>query len=287
MRRSGYVAGFSARPHSNSDSLSEHPGRKYGQTGGVNTVPSYATLVRADNPGPMTLEGTNSWVLHGAAGVVVVDPGPDLPGHLDQLMSYGPVVLVLLTHGHADHAASAGELSYRTGASVAARDPLLCRRSEPLQDEARLEVEGLPILTVLLSPGHTGDSACFLVGGEDPALLTGDSVLGRGSSMVAHPDGRLADYLTSLHRLAQRCTPSTVLLPGHGPAGGAALEALDRALAHRADRLDQVRRALAAGAKTAEQVVEIVYADVDPALWPAAEATVRAQLSYLADLPFT
>jgi glyoxylase-like metal-dependent hydrolase (beta-lactamase superfamily II) len=235
----------------------------------------------------MTLEGTNSWVLHGTAGVVVVDPGPDLPGHVDQLMSYGPVVLILLTHGHADHAASAGELSHRTGAPVAARDPLLCRRSEPLRDEARLEVEGLPTLTVLLTPGHTGDSACFLVGGDGPALLTGDSVLGRGSTVVAHPDGRLADYLISLHRLASRCTPSTALLPGHGPAGGAALEALDRALAHRADRLDQVRRALAAGSTTAAEVVEVVYADVDRALWPAAEATVRAQLTYLADMPFT
>jgi glyoxylase-like metal-dependent hydrolase (beta-lactamase superfamily II) len=253
----------------------------------VITLPPYATLVRADNPGPMTLEGTNSWVLHGTAGVVVVDPGPDLPGHLDQLTSYGPVLLVLLTHGHADHAESAGLLSHRTGAPVAAREPLLCRRSEPLQDGAQLEVEGLPPLTVLATPGHTGDSVCFLVEGDDPALLTGDTVLGRGSSMVAYPDGRLADYLDSLHRLAERCSGSTVLLPGHGPAGGGAVEALDRALAHRADRLDQVRRALAAGATTAEEVLAIVYADVDRALWPAAEATVRAQLSYLADMPFT
>jgi glyoxylase-like metal-dependent hydrolase (beta-lactamase superfamily II) len=249
-------------------------------------LPSYATLVRADNPGPMTLEGTNSWLLRGTTGVVVVDPGPDLPGHLDRLSSYGPVVLVLLTHGHADHAESASLLSHRTGAPVAARDPLLCRRSEPLQDGAQLEVDGLPPMTVLVTPGHTGDSACFAVDGDIPALLTGDTVLGRGSSMVAHPDGRLADYLGSVHRLAKRCTASTVLLPGHGPAGGSALDALDRALAHRADRLDQVRRALGAGAETPAQVVEIVYADVDRALWPAAEATVRAQLAYLAEMPF-
>jgi glyoxylase-like metal-dependent hydrolase (beta-lactamase superfamily II) len=249
-------------------------------------LPPYATLVRADNPGPMTLDGTNSWVLRGDAGVVVVDPGPELPGHLDQLTSYGPVVLVLLTHGHADHVESASLLSHRTGAPVAARDPLLCLRSEPLHDEAQLEVEGLPTLTVLVTPGHTGDSVCFAVGGDDPALLTGDTLLGRGSSMVAHPDGRLADYLDSLHRLSQRCPESTVLLPGHGPAGADVLGALDQAMAHRADRLDQVRRALAAGAETPEQVFEIVYADVDRALWPAADATVRAQLAYLADMPF-
>jgi glyoxylase-like metal-dependent hydrolase (beta-lactamase superfamily II) len=252
----------------------------------VISLPSYATLVRADNPGPMTLEGTNSWVLRGDAGVVVVDPGPDLRQHLDQLTSYGRVLLILLTHGHADHAQSAALLSHRTGAPVAARDPLLCRRSEPLQDEARLDVEGLPTVTVLVTPGHTGDSVCFAVDGSQPMLLTGDTVLGRGSSMVAHPDGRLADYLASLRRLAQRSTGSTVLLPGHGPAGGSALEALDRAVAHRADRLDQVRRALGAGAQTAEQVAEIVYADVDPGLRSTTEATVRAQLAYLADMPF-
>src|SRR5260221_6635416 len=115
-------------------------------------MPSYATLIRGDNPGPMTLEGTNSWVLHGTRGVLVVDPGPALPAHLDQLTSYGPVVLVLLTHGHPDHADAAGELAHRTGAPVAARDPLLCRRSEPLQDEAVLEVEGLAAVTLLLTP---------------------------------------------------------------------------------------------------------------------------------------
>jgi glyoxylase-like metal-dependent hydrolase (beta-lactamase superfamily II) len=252
---------------------------------GVIDVPPYATLVRADNPGPMTLEGTNSWVLHGAAGVIVVDPGPNLPGHLARLTSYGPVLLVLLTHGHADHADSAVELSHRTMAPVAARDPLLCRRSEPLQDEAKLEVDGLPPVTVLYTPGHTEDSVCFLVDDPvDPGLLTGDTVLGRGSTMVAHPS---ADYLASLHRLSARCSASTVLLPGHGPAGGSALEALDWALAHRIDRLDQVRRALAGGAGTAEEVVAVVYADVDRALGPAAEATVHAQLSYLADMPFT
>jgi glyoxylase-like metal-dependent hydrolase (beta-lactamase superfamily II) len=246
------------------------------------TVPPYAVLVRADNPGPMTLDGTNSWVLRGDAGVVVVDPGPALPAHLDQLTSYGTVLLVLLTHGHADHAESAADFARRVDAPVAARDPLLCRRSEPLGDLDQLEVPGLPALTVLLTPGHTGDSVCFEVDGDEPALLTGDTLLGRGSTMVAYPDGTLADYFTTLRRLAERSGPATVLLPGHGEAGGSAIEVVDRAMAHRADRLDQVRRAVGSGAQTAKQVLEVVYADVDPALWPAAEATVRAQLAYLA-----
>jgi glyoxylase-like metal-dependent hydrolase (beta-lactamase superfamily II) len=248
----------------------------------VTSLPRWATLVRAANPGPMTLEGTNSWVLHGDDGVVVVDPGPGEPDHLDRLASYGPVVLVLLTHGHADHAEASSDFGRRAGAPVVALDPLLCRHSEPLHEGAVLAVPGLPQVTVLLTPGHTGDSVCFAVDDdEQPGLLTGDTVLGRGSTMVAHPDGRIADYLGSLGRLAARCSTTTVLLPGHGPAGGSALEALDRSLAHRAQRLDQVRRALAAGATTAEQVVAAVYADVDPALWPAAEATVQAQLAYL------
>jgi glyoxylase-like metal-dependent hydrolase (beta-lactamase superfamily II) len=243
-------------------------------------IPAWATLVRADNPGPMTLEGTNTWVLRGEAGVVVVDPGPAEPQHTDRLTSYGQVLLVLLTHGHTDHADSALKLSQLVEAPVAARDPLLCRLSAPLQEGDRLDVAGLPTLRVLLTPGHTADSVCFAI---DDAVLTGDTLLGRGSTMVAHPDGRLGDYLDSLHRLAELCTAATVLLPGHGPAGGSALEAVNRQLAHRADRLDEVRRAVGAGARTPEEVLEVVYAEVDRALWPAAEATVRAQLAYLAD----
>ena len=259
--------------------------------GGVSTVPPYAVLVRADNPGPMTLDGTNSWLLLGEAGVVVVDPGPASTAHLDRLTSYGPVLLVLLTHGHPDHAGSARELGERVNAPVVARDPLLCRRSEPLQDLAQLAVAGLATITVLLTPGHTWDSACFAVDGEQRALLTGDTLLGRGSTMVGHPDGGLADYLASLHRLAGLtgltgmaglALPEAVLLPGHGPAGGSVAETVDRALAHRAERLDQVRRAVTAGARTPCEVVARVYAGVDPALWPAAEATVAAQLAYLA-----
>jgi glyoxylase-like metal-dependent hydrolase (beta-lactamase superfamily II) len=242
-------------------------------------IPSYATLVLADNPGPMTLEGTNSWVLRGDAGVVVVDPGPALPAHLDRLTSYGRVLLVLLTHGHADHAASAGELGDRADAPVVALDPLLCRRSEPFHDGDRLEVPGLPPLAVVATPGHTRDSVCFEV---DGALLTGDTLLGRGSTMVGHPDGRLDDYFASLRVLALRATPDTVLLPGHGNAGGSVLEAVDGTLAHRVERLEQVRRAVGAGATTPDEVVAQVYAGVEPGVLPAARATVQAQLAYLA-----
>jgi glyoxylase-like metal-dependent hydrolase (beta-lactamase superfamily II) len=131
------------------------------------------------------------------------------------------------------------------------------------------------------TPGHTSDSLSFVLraGGVPDAVLTGDTVLGRGTTVVAHPDGVLADYLASLQRLRE-LGPATVL-PGHGPELASAGEAAERYLAHREQRLEQVRAAVAAGASSPRAVVEVVYADVDPVLWDAAELSVRAQLAFL------
>jgi glyoxylase-like metal-dependent hydrolase (beta-lactamase superfamily II) len=135
---------------------------------------------------------------------------------------------------------------------------------------------------VLHTPGHTGDSVSFVVEGDGvPAVLTGDTILGRGSSVVAYPDGDLMAYLSSLRRLAE--LGDIAVLPGHGPVLASARVAAAAYLEHRLQRLDQVRAALASGDRTAEEVVRRVYADVDPALWPAAELSVRAQLAYLND----
>jgi glyoxylase-like metal-dependent hydrolase (beta-lactamase superfamily II) len=114
-------------------------------------------------------------------------------------------------------------------------------------------------------------------------LLTGDTVLGRGTTVVAHPDGRLADYLDSLRRLEELIGVRglTDLLPGHGPAQADPLSVVRGYLRHRAERLEQVRTAVAAGARTAREVVEVVYADVPREVWPAAELSVRAQLEHL------
>jgi len=240
-------------------------------------VTATAAVVLAPNPGPMTLEGTNTWVLRaeGHESCVVVDPGPLIEDHLAAVAVQGPVDEILLTHGHFDHSEGAARLADLTGARVRALDPRHRLGDEGLDDGEVVVGGGLEI-RVAHTPGHSSDSLSLLL---PDAVLTGDTILGRGTTVVAHPDGVLADYLTSLKLL--RDLGDVTVLPGHGPelphAGMAAQHYLD----HREQRLDQVRAALAQGATSAREVVEIVYVDVDRVLWPAAEMSVRAQLEYL------
>jgi len=258
-----------------------------GYAGGPATA--RATCVLAPNPSPMTLEGTNTWVLAepGSARAVVVDPGPEDEGHLRAVLAAVEaagrrVAVTLLTHGHADHAAGARRFAELAGSAVRALDPALRLGAEGLGEGDVVSVDGLE-LRVLHTPGHSGDSLCFLLP-ADRALLTGDTVLGRGTTVVSHPGGRLGDYLASLRRLRDlaEAGQAAVLLPGHGPQLDDPLVVATHYLAHRAQRLAQVEAALAAGDRSARDVVRRVYADVDPVLWPAAELSVRAQLDYLA-----
>jgi glyoxylase-like metal-dependent hydrolase (beta-lactamase superfamily II) len=245
------------------------------------TLPSWATLVRADNPGPMTLDGTNTWVLRGTGGAVVVDPGPRDDAHLEAVAALGPVALIVLTHRHPDHAEGAHRFREMVRAPMAATDPAYVVDADPLTDGAELSVPGVR-LRVLATPGHTSDSTSFLASddaGAEVGVLTGDTVLGRGTTVVAHPDGVLADYLHSLERV--RALGAVQLLPGHGPVHADASALAVAYLEHRRARLAQVQAALDDGAVTAVDVVRRVYADVDPVLWPAAELSVRAQLDYL------
>jgi glyoxylase-like metal-dependent hydrolase (beta-lactamase superfamily II) len=245
-------------------------------------VTATAHRLLAPNPGPMTLDGTNTWLLRdpGSDRCVVVDPGPLDDGHVERIVEQGPVALIVLTHGHPDHSEAAPRVAELTGAPVVARDATFCVGAPPLEPGRHPEVGGVEWLTVL-TPGHTADSVCLLLEHEG-ALLTGDTVLGRGTTVVAAPDGRLADYLDSLHRLRDLADEELrLLLPGHGPVLDDPVRVLDHYIAHRAERLEQVRAAREAGAVTPRQVVEIVYADVDTALWSAAEVSVRAQLDYL------
>lgn len=243
-------------------------------------VTPLAGVVLAANPSAMTLDGTNTWLLRDSPqrrSAIVVDPGPADEAHLATVLAAaGTVTLILLTHGHADHAEGAERLHELSGAPVYALDPAHRYGSQGLAEGDRLSGAGVSV-RVLATPGHTADSLSFVLGSS---VLTGDTILGRGSTVVAHPDGVLADYLASLHRLA--ALDGLDVLPGHGPElpdAGAAARAY---LAHREQRLDQVRAVLAASpGASPREVVEQVYAEVDRALWPAAELSARAQLAYL------
>ncbi len=248
--------------------------------GVLRPVTDFASVLLCDNPGPLTLDGTNTWVLRGPGSdeIVIVDPGPDDDAHIDRIASLGGVALVLISHRHGDHTDGIDKLVEATGASVrSVGSGFLRGRGEHLRDGDVVEAAGLRI-EVLATPGHTADSVCFVV---DDAVLTADTVLGRGTAVIDDEDGSLADYLESLRRL--RSLGQRTVLPGHGPelADLAAVTAMY--LSHRQERLEQVRRALRVLGEdaTARQVVEQVYADVDESLWDAAESSVRAQLRYL------
>ncbi|MFI9119503.1 MBL fold metallo-hydrolase [Streptomyces bikiniensis] len=247
-----------------------------------------AVNVLAPNPSAMTLDGTNTWLLSepGSDLAVVVDPGPLDEGHLRNVAATAEklgkrVALTLLTHGHPDHAEGAGRFAELTRTPVRALDPALRLGDEGLGEGDVVTVGGLE-LRIVPTPGHTSDSLSFHLP-ADRAVLTGDTILGRGTTMVAHPDGRLGDYLDSLRRLRSLTVDDGVrtVLPGHGPVLEDAQGAVEFYLAHRASRLAQVETAAENGLRTAPEVVAHVYADVDRSLWPAAELSVRAQLEYL------
>lgn len=241
-------------------------------------------VILAPNPGPMTLDGTNSYLIGapGSGSVVVVDPGPDEAGHIATIAATGTVELILLTHFHSDHSGASAELSRITGAPVRAVDPAFCIDGEPLLDGETIDAAGVRV-HVVATPGHSADSTCFVVpdDGENGSILTGDTILGRGTTVIARPDGTLAAYLDSLRQLRE-LGPLTVL-PGHGPALPD-LEAIsDTYLEHRLRRLDQVRAALhtLGTDATASAIADVVYPDVSPDVRFAAEYSVEAQLEYL------
>lgn len=248
-------------------------------------------LVLADNPSPMTLEGTNSYVLRSrdGASALLLDPGPMLTDHRDALLrTVGSAQLsaIVLTHRHADHSGlleSAGE--WAPGVPVHAVDPTFAAGAAPLADGDRIafgahEADAVSIVT---TPGHTDDSVSVIHGSR---LFAGDTVLGRGTTMVSFPDGSLGDYLDSLERLIALEAAGTVttIAPAHGQQRDDVADLLSHYLSHRRERIDQVREVLASGRTTAEEVADVVYADVPDSVKPAALQIVRAQLAYIESL---
>ena len=251
-------------------------------------VTTRAHCVLAPNPGPITLDGTNTWVLlePGDTQALVIDPGPLIEEHLQRVLAHveaqgARVVETILTHGHADHSEAGPRFAELTGAPVRA----VGRGHDDVGDGDVVRAGGLEV-RVVATPGHTSDSISFALE-ADHALLTGDMILGRGTTVVAHPDGELTAYLESLERIGTLTGGGAVstILPGHGPVVPDAAAMVEFYSRHRAERLEQVRQALADGAAAEDDRVEgvltRVYAEVPREVWPAARMSIRAQLDYL------
>jgi glyoxylase-like metal-dependent hydrolase (beta-lactamase superfamily II) len=243
------------------------------------------TRVLAPNPSGMTLDGTNTYVVGepGSGQAVLVDPGPDDPAHLAAvervLAARGArCVAVLVTHHHGDHAEAALPWGDRFDAQVAAADGAVAGpRGRILEPGERLTVAGTTI-GVVPTPGHTSDHLAFRL--ESGAVLVGDHVLGRGTSVVTHPEGDVVAYLESLRRVHD-LGPSA-LYCGHGPELTEDPKAvLEFYLAHRAYREQQLVTALEGGPQTVDDLVAVVYAEVPRSLWPAAARSTRAALAKL------
>jgi glyoxylase-like metal-dependent hydrolase (beta-lactamase superfamily II) len=230
--------------------------------------------VRAANPGPFTLSGTNTWII-GRDPAWVVDPGPALSDHvgavLDEAGRRGGVGGVAVTHGHPDHTAAVPALLERSpGAVVAAPGPAA---DVQLEDSVRIG----PLVALHL-PGHARDHFVFIAG---DVALTGDAVLGEGSVFIEPAPGALAGYLEGLQRLRRR--EPAILCPGHGPLVLNAQAKLDEYVAHRLERERRLIAALDAGRRSTEELLDDVWDDVPAALRSAAAMTLAAHLDKLAE----
>lgn len=233
-------------------------------------------LVRAENPGPFTLTGTNTWVI-GRDPAWVVDPGPSLPAHLDalaaELEARGGLGGIALTHDHPDHAEGAVPLRERAGAPVA---PIAAAHGEV--DRRLADGDRFGPLTAVATPGHSPDHVAFVLG---DVVFSGDAVLGSGSSLLIPVPGALAAYLASLRRLRE--LRPALICPGHGPLVTDPEGKLEEYVAHRLERERQVLAALADGRRTVDELLDGAWPGVPAALRPAATVTLAAHLDKLDD----
>lgn len=235
--------------------------------------------VVAPNPGPMTGQGTNSYLV-GERAVALVDPGPQSAAHADALLAAVPpggrIVAILVTHGHADHVDGAAELKARTGARLYGH-AALSGVEAPLSDGDTLSVDG-HALTALATPGHADDHLCFWLPSARVAF-SGDLVAGAGTVVLSQTPGSLGRYLASLERLL--ALGESRILPGHGPEVEDGPARLREYVEHRAMREAQIVAALGGGPLAVDALVARLYADVPSGLRPMAARNVRAHLELL------
>lgn len=261
----------------------------------IGTAQQLEPLVRrvlADNPSPFTFHGTQTYLVGTERNLAVIDPGPEDPDHIAALVAaigHAHVVAICCTHTHRDHSPAAAPLSELTGAPVIGCAPLVIESDLPradapfdqgyapdraMTDGEAIEGEGWT-LTVVATPGHTSNHLCFALE-ESGALFTGDHVMGWSTTVVAPPDGDMADYMASMERLYER--EDRIYYPAHGPAVEKPKQLVRGMIGHRRQRERQILRCLADGPQAIPDMVAQMYAGLDPRLTGAAGQSVLAHL---------
>jgi glyoxylase-like metal-dependent hydrolase (beta-lactamase superfamily II) len=230
----------------------------------------------APNPGPFTLDGTQTYLLGDTA---VLDPGPLIDAHIDAIRNALPnLQTILITHRHGDHAPAAVPLKAMTGAKIIAPPGVLDEVDQRVHGGETLTIDDVSV-EVIATPGHTSEHVCYLTSDRD--LFTGDTVLGSGTTAIFPPDGHMGDYLRSLHVL--RAKNPQRIYPAHGPIRDDAMALIDEYIAHRLERERQVLAAIASGATSVTEMRKSIYPELDARLHQAAEIQLTAHLIKLVE----
>lgn len=263
-------------------------------TGLAEQLEPLVARVLAPNASPFTYTGTQTYLVGEREGMAVIDPGPADEEHLaaiEAAIGGAPVLAILCTHTHRDHSPAAAPLSRRTGAPIIGCAPVVIegRDSHPAADAPfdlayapdRVLADGEQVsgpgwtLTAIATPGHTSNHLCFALD-ESGAVFTGDHVMGWSTSVVAPPDGDMADYLASLEKLLAR--DDRVYYPAHGPAVDRPRQLVRGMIGHRRQRERQILRLVGSAPAAVDALVPLMYPGLDERLWPAAAHSIRAHL---------
>ena len=236
-------------------------------------LPGISRIV-ADNPGRMTYHGTNTYLIQDTDGITVLDPGPDQPAHVADILrlSPGPIVRILLSHTHRDHLGAVAALRAETGVQTYGWHRSADSNFKP--DVALADGDIVAGMEVVFTPGHAADHVCFAR--PDGILFSADHVMGWSSSVVSPPGGDMSAYFASLNRMLDR--NDTLYLPGHGPALNDPKPYVEALLEHRIARENAIAAVLKAAPNTTKGLVEALYSKIDPILKMAAERNVLAHL---------